>query len=899
MLINNTDMTTYQQNYRYDASTNLLALRHTQNGTTQARTQPVRARNNRQRLYTYDEAGNQLSTDTLDQLCYGADGQICSIEWQQGGYKMREDYTYLQPGVRARKITRTWNAAGVLVGLETTTYIGQVEKRASYRGANLSYDGDTCIGYTTQHRWTVTRIKDGHGQVGTLTKNEETGEETVTYHALNHLDSNELAVDEAGNVIRYASYLPYGETQEVIEASDGKSSELGYSGQEQDATGLHYYGYRYLQGSSGLWNRADPIRFESGQLNLYGMLEGNPVRGRDERGLGPQQLMLALLQGYMREMSNNQLYEAAGGSLKHELLWRVLSLMFVENQDFKKLGFNQPAFPELIGRYVSDFFVEKGLGLYKFGWDLRDYKLEKEKPKNDKDYYRPQLPRKVLINMQKNHQMRFTRDSARVMLNIMKRLDIPNPDYWYWIRGKKKGTFVQRKLEDDLAEIIKTGKLDSQATKIFGVGKRKYYALHSEMIINALPEYLLRKGKPQSINKLMRQKILAEAEKMAGTLGVEFSDHIRRALIENDYAGTALKRKDDVFSQVKRRRGNILKNEEHYSYRFTKQDNVHKDYEPVHKVLLRLEPNDVVQEKSPFCHAYAGLSSLVQLNELFVRSVFVRITEESATLRFFNKGNEPVYITIDRTNVSGQFVDLDGKHLKMERFDQGVSHRRQWVRMIEKAWAVAGFTGFSTTMVKDEKIQKHLSKSGLFTPDGSVGSSKFMEVLMGQPELGYTLSLYEHGLKKKQKNNVKDFDFLRKYSQQGMILTTGFVPKFKFPIKIRRHGKMGSLVEAHRYSVYGIVGDSVLVRNPHDQNIPKQVSNGMGDMEKMKYQLDGKKDTSLNTQGLFVLSKAQFIKWARRITVHHLGAHEKLISFKGKQSKTKKTLLKNSITDLV
>ncbi|WP_299459224.1 RHS repeat-associated core domain-containing protein [uncultured Microscilla sp.] len=304
-------MITYEEAYTYDASTNLLAWRHSQNGTTQERTQPVRARNNRQRLYTYDEAGNQLRTDALDQLCYGADGQVCSIEWQQGGYKMREDYTYLQPGVRARKITRTWNAAGVLVGLETTTYIGQVEKRASYRGANLSYDGDTCTGYTTQHRWTVTRIKEGHGQVGTLTKNEETGEETVSYHALNHLDSNELVVDEAGNVIRYASYLPYGETQEVLEASEDAKSELGYSGQEQDATGLYYYGYRYLQGSSGLWNRADPIRFASGQWNLYGMLEGNPVRGRDEMGLINWQLLLS---GFVKQSKAEESYKKALGN---------------------------------------------------------------------------------------------------------------------------------------------------------------------------------------------------------------------------------------------------------------------------------------------------------------------------------------------------------------------------------------------------------------------------------------------------------------------------------------------------------------------------------------------------------------------------------------------------------
>ncbi|HAS44963.1 MAG TPA: hypothetical protein DCS93_31065, partial [Microscillaceae bacterium] len=59
---------------------------------------------------------------------------------------------------------------------------------------------------------------------------------------------------------------------------------LGYSGQEEDESGLVYYGHRYYQ-KNGRWNRADPIRFESKQLNLYNLVDGNPVTSRDEMGL--------------------------------------------------------------------------------------------------------------------------------------------------------------------------------------------------------------------------------------------------------------------------------------------------------------------------------------------------------------------------------------------------------------------------------------------------------------------------------------------------------------------------------------------------------------------------------------------------------------------------------------
>ncbi|WP_328590687.1 RHS repeat-associated core domain-containing protein, partial [Kosakonia quasisacchari] len=58
---------------------------------------------------------------------------------------------------------------------------------------------------------------------------------------------------------------------------------LRYSGKEQDATGLYYYGYRYYQPWVGRWLSADPAGTVDG-LNLFRMVLNNPVTLYDDKG---------------------------------------------------------------------------------------------------------------------------------------------------------------------------------------------------------------------------------------------------------------------------------------------------------------------------------------------------------------------------------------------------------------------------------------------------------------------------------------------------------------------------------------------------------------------------------------------------------------------------------------
>ncbi|WP_299459222.1 RHS repeat-associated core domain-containing protein [uncultured Microscilla sp.] len=849
-------MLIYQQNYTYDASTNLLALRHTQNGTTQARTQPMRARNNRQRLYTYDEAGNQLRTDTLDQLCYGADGQIGSIEWQQGGYKMREDYTYLQPGVRARKITRTWNAAGVLIALETVAYIGQVEKRASYQGVNLRYDGEHCTGYTTQHRWTVTRIKDGHGQVGKITKNELTGEETVTYNALNHLDSNELEVDEAGNLIRYTSYLPYGEPQEVIEADAEPTNELGYSGQEQDATGLYYYGYRYLQGESGLWNRADPIRFESGQLNLYGMLDGNPVSGRDEMGLSSRQRLLVFIQALMRETLGEQRYESMPISDRIDILkgvWRYFSQPGSES-DFSVI---QGALTGTLAPLDEAEELALQLGhddyrLKKIRKRLKRIKKNKKRSYPDGKYVIPQLDGQLLDTMQINHRKLQVKDFAGKMLKIAKELK----------PGKKSSVAFEKKLQHMLA----TGNLDAQAVGLVQTHGKKYIALKAESIIHFLPEYLLQTNKSVNIPPHRRWQILGGSEKLAGTLDIEFSDNIRQSLIKDGYAGRRIVRLDRIFDQLRLpQEPSKLRKKQHFNYKFSNSGR-----DSLQQMTHNMQPENIKQTNLPFCHAYGALSSLVQLNPQFIRSIFVKLTDSKATLRFYNKGMEPIYVTISRTQVGGSVIsDKSKKTYLYKQFHQ--EHIGDWVSLLEKAWVVAGFTGFNTNVIPDKKIKKHLSFAGLGTPSaGSWGSGAFMTVLAGKYRRSDITKEGAFGFPSyKSAHGKKIFKDLRKASEAGKVLTVTFMPtRSLFGFRNKK-----GLYKSHLYAIQGIQGDTVLLRNPHAHSVPKQTNNGQGDMTKMQYKIE-ELDESENTKGFFALSASDFMKVSSCVTIHHFGGNK-------------------------
>jgi RHS repeat-associated protein len=109
---------------------------------------------------------------------------------------------------------------------------------------------------------------------------------TIRFQLDDHLGSACLELDDAGAVITYEEYYPYGSTSYQA----GRSlAEVGlkrhrYSGKERDEeTGLNYHGARYYATWLGRWLSCDPAEL-SDKPCLYRFARDNPIRLTDPTG---------------------------------------------------------------------------------------------------------------------------------------------------------------------------------------------------------------------------------------------------------------------------------------------------------------------------------------------------------------------------------------------------------------------------------------------------------------------------------------------------------------------------------------------------------------------------------------------------------------------------------------
>ncbi|MCK6503021.1 RHS repeat-associated core domain-containing protein [Myxococcota bacterium] len=103
----------------------------------------------------------------------------------------------------------------------------------------------------------------------------------------NQVDSASLEVDEAGAVLSYEEYHPYGSTAWWAEKSGVEVSRkrYRYTGMERDEeTGLQVHHHRYYAPWLGRWTSADPAGLVDGG-NRWGYARGRPTGGRDPSGL--------------------------------------------------------------------------------------------------------------------------------------------------------------------------------------------------------------------------------------------------------------------------------------------------------------------------------------------------------------------------------------------------------------------------------------------------------------------------------------------------------------------------------------------------------------------------------------------------------------------------------------
>ncbi|CAI8880590.1 insecticidal toxin complex protein TccC [Pseudomonas sp. IT-P171] len=116
-------------------------------------------------------------------------------------------------------------------------------------------------------------------------KPDDIDADQLRYSVDDHVGSCSLELDKDAGVISHEGYYPFGGTAWWAARSrvDADHKTIRYSGKEQDACGLYYYGFRYYAPWLGRWVNPDPAGDVDG-LNRYGMVGNNPIVYRDSWG---------------------------------------------------------------------------------------------------------------------------------------------------------------------------------------------------------------------------------------------------------------------------------------------------------------------------------------------------------------------------------------------------------------------------------------------------------------------------------------------------------------------------------------------------------------------------------------------------------------------------------------
>jgi RHS repeat-associated protein len=230
--------------------------------------------------YAYDAHGNLTAMPHLALMEWDSEDQLRMSQRQivNVGAGERTYCSYDRGGQRLRKVTE-W---GDGVRKDERLYLGSFEVYREYAAA----------GAVTLERETL-HLMDDQKRIAIIdTKTVDAGvplaipAPLTRYQFGNQLGSSVLELDEAGEIISYEEYYPYGSTAYQAGASLAEVSlkRYRYTGKERDEeTGLYYYGARFYAPWLGRWTRCDPAGTVDG-ANLYAYVRGNPVRLTDPSG---------------------------------------------------------------------------------------------------------------------------------------------------------------------------------------------------------------------------------------------------------------------------------------------------------------------------------------------------------------------------------------------------------------------------------------------------------------------------------------------------------------------------------------------------------------------------------------------------------------------------------------
>ncbi|MFZ1703678.1 MAG: RHS repeat-associated core domain-containing protein [Saprospiraceae bacterium] len=112
-------------------------------------------------------------------------------------------------------------------------------------------------------------------------------ENILYYYHSDHIGSSTFLTDAAGYPYEFMLYLPFGEAM-AHQKIAGWATPYTFTGKEQDvATGLHYFGARYLDTRLSIWFGVDPLASRAPDWSPYTYVFNNPIVYNDPDGRFP------------------------------------------------------------------------------------------------------------------------------------------------------------------------------------------------------------------------------------------------------------------------------------------------------------------------------------------------------------------------------------------------------------------------------------------------------------------------------------------------------------------------------------------------------------------------------------------------------------------------------------
>ena len=165
--------------------------------------------------------------------------------------------------------------------------------------------------------------------------NDTTKEETFFYHS-DHLGSTSYITDDHANITQYDAYLPYGELL-VDEHSSSEDLPYKFNGKQFDeATGLYYYGARYMNPMASIWYGVDPLAEKYINIGSYIYCHSSPIMLIDPTGEGDYYAKNGSYLGTDKKNDNFIYIQYSSGKTKFEINGKY--------QNFQKLDVTRNTF---------------------------------------------------------------------------------------------------------------------------------------------------------------------------------------------------------------------------------------------------------------------------------------------------------------------------------------------------------------------------------------------------------------------------------------------------------------------------------------------------------------------------------------------------------------------------